>query len=595
MNGPSQEQLPPQSQLGAPEDDGEEFALGAGLNLADPNSPLARFYLRGSHVAGAIGLALLFVWFTHLPVWHTDVWAHLRFGEYIVTQGKLPDHEMFSGEFADQQSRYINYQWVAQAGAYWLFDLGRRLAAPDEDARLGAGALMLGTAHGAILCLRFILLLAAFYRLTRSFGWALVGMALVFGTSVFNHLWILRPQIIGELGFAALLLALSQPVLSRRALVLVPAVFVLWANCHGSFPIGFILLGVALAGQVLEVASRQWTQARSASEEKTFPSLALRACVETFRALVADQQAKRLLGVTVLSLVAVAALNPHGPMLFVHSYRLQSNPNIPTMEEWKPVPVKSLSGYTFLATLAILVPLLRKSPTRFTATQVLLLLVFGLQSMAHARILVWWSMVFPWVVLPHLQACCARAFPNLLREVSPPNLRWTVCAVVGVPLILLYSGPLLWLVFGNPPVAAWRVTSETPFQVSRDLKKVYDADHEGKLGRCVFASETMGDYLLWDLRAEPPVHVFCYTHVHLFAPEHWRKALAVKSGDPGWQQILDDYRVEFVVLEPYRYSRRMGGYSDLIDQIEAAPDRWRVVSEGPVFYARRIHSETLAR
>jgi hypothetical protein len=314
-----------------------------------------------------------------------------------------------------------------------------------------------------------------------------------------------------------------------------------------------------------------------------------------FHALLADSQTKRLFGVTALSLVAVAALNPHGPLLFLHSYLLQSNPNIPTMEEWKPVPVKSLSGYTFLATLAVLVPLLRKSPVRFTATQVLLLLVFGLQSMAHARILVWWAMVFPWVVLPHLQAWCARAFPNLLREAAPPNLRWTVCGVIGVPLLLSYSGPLLWLVFHDPPEAVRRVTAETPVQVSRELQKLYDADHEGKLGRCVFASETMGDYLFWDLRTEPAVHVFCYTHVHLFTREHWQQALAVKSGDPGWQQILDDHHVEFIVLELYRYSRRTGGYSDLIDQIEAAPDRWRVMSEGPVFVAQRTHSDSLAR
>ncbi len=576
MSSPSQEQLPSQP-LDLPEDEAEEFTLGAGLNLADPNSPLARFYLRGSHVLGALGLALLFIWFTHLPVWHTDVWAHLRFGEYIVTQGKLPEREMFSGELADQESPYINYQWLAQAGAYWLFDLGRRLAAPNEEAQLAAGALLLSTAHGIILCLRFVLLLVAFHRLTRSFSWALVGLALVFATAVFSHLWILRPQILGEMGFAALLVALSRPVLSRRAFLLVPAILVLWANCHGSFPMGFILLGVVLAGQVLEVVIRQGRE--------TGLHLA-----EMLRALLTDPQVQSLLGVIILSLVAVAVLNPHGPMLFLHSYRLQSNPNIPTMEEWKPVPVKSLSGYTFLATLALLVPLLRKSPARFTATQVLLLLVFGLQSLAHARILVWWSMVFPWVVLPHLQAWGAQAFPNLLREAAPPNLRWTLGSLVGVPLLLLYSGPLQWLVFHSPPEAVRRVTAETPVQVARELRKVYAADHEGKLGRCIFTSETMGDYLFWDLRLDPPVHVFCYTHVHLFTREHWQQALAVKSGEPGWQQILDEHHVEFIVLEPYRYSRRLGGYSDLIDQIGAAPDRWRILSEGPVFVAQRNHA-----
>jgi hypothetical protein len=586
MNRPSQEQRLPPTRPSAPDDNQEEFTLGAGLDLADPNSPLARYYLRGSHVVAGVVLALLFVWYTHLPVWHSDVWAHLRFGEYIVTHGSLPQREMFSGDFADQESLYINYQWVAQAGAYWLFDAGRRLAAPNDDARLAAGAMMLGTAHGVIVCLRFVLLLLAFFRLTRSLPWALVGAALVFLTSVFIHLWILRPQVLGELGFAALLVALSRPVLSRRALVLIPAVLVLWANCHGSFPVGFILLGVACAGQALEVALRQWSES----------GFGLRG---TFRALAADQQTRRLVSAIVLALAAVAVLNPHGPLLFLHSYLLQSNPNIPSMNEWNPLPVKRPEGYIFLATVLLLVPLLRKSPIRFTATQVLLLLVFGLQSMAHARILVWWSMVFPWVILPHLQAYATRAFPKLLRPAPPPNLRWTLGLVAGVPLILLWSEPLQWLVFRNPPILfderhqTWGVSAVTPVQVSRDLKKEYDADRQGKLGRCVFASETLGDYLLWDLRTDPPVRVFCYTHVHLLTPEHWRQALAVKFANPNWQQILDDHHVEFILLESELY--RVGGYSDLIDQIEAVPDRWRVVSAGPVFVARRVHPDVPAR
>src|SRR5207302_550384 len=81
-----------------------------------------------------------------------------------------------------------------------------------------------------------------------------VGVGMVFGMSLFCHLRILRPQILGELAFAGLLLVLSRPVLSRRALFFVPLAMVLWVHCHASFPIGFVLLGTALAGLVIAVA-----------------------------------------------------------------------------------------------------------------------------------------------------------------------------------------------------------------------------------------------------------------------------------------------------------------------------------------------------
>ena len=132
-----------QSEALSQEDQPNSETIGAGLDLADPNSRLAPLYLCPRHVAALVFLVVVFVFLSHLRVWHTDVWGHLRFGEYIVTHRQLPRHEMFSGPFADQAAPYINYQWLAQAGAYLAFDFGRQLSAPDVEHRLGGGALLL--------------------------------------------------------------------------------------------------------------------------------------------------------------------------------------------------------------------------------------------------------------------------------------------------------------------------------------------------------------------------------------------------------------------------------------------------------------------
>jgi hypothetical protein len=101
------------------------------------------------------------------------------------------------------------------------------------------------------------------------------------------------------------------------------------------------------------------------------------------------------------------------------------------------------------------------------------------------------------------------------------------------------------------------------------------------LPRCVFASETLGEYLLWDLRLEPPVRIFCYTHVHLFTPEHWLECMTVKNGDPGWEAILDRHQVAFLVFEPDQHTH-------LAEQIRAAADRWEIVPRmAPILVARR--------
>jgi hypothetical protein len=208
----------------------------------------------------------------------------------------------------------------------------------------------------------------------------------------------------------------------------------------------------------------------------------------------------------------------------------------------------------------------------------LLLAVFGWQTLAHARMLVWWCMLYPWALLPHLEAIGRQYFPRLLRDRTPPNLRKTILAGMIVGVVLLWSMPVQWLLFGRAPAVAERVTKVTPVAAVHALEKQYR--REPDLGRCVFTSETLGDYVLWALRPEPPVRVFCYTHVHLLTPAHWQECMLVKNADHRWPDVLDRHGVQFLVLEASLYG-------PLIQQVQAASDRWQVQAQEPVFVARR--------
>src|SRR5262249_14505782 len=272
--------------------------------------------------------------YTLVRVWFTDVWGHLRFGEYIVETGELPTRESFSGDFADQKALYVNFQWLSQAGAYLVYKSGVELASGLGEGELwnrhlGGGALMLTTAQALIVTLRLIVLLLAFRRLTGSLPFALIGVIIAFGMGVVFNLGIIRPQILGELGFAILLLALSRPVLSRRALVYVPLVMVLWANCHGSFAMGLVLLGAALAGQGIQVVIDNWRPAVLSTQYSVLSTVSF-----LLRSVWRDVQFRRLALVLALSVVAVAILNPHGPYLYLYSLELANHANIQTMEEW---------------------------------------------------------------------------------------------------------------------------------------------------------------------------------------------------------------------------------------------------------------------
>lgn len=539
-------------------------AEGTGFDFADPNSRLAPLYLRTSHVVAATFLAATFLFVSSGGVWHTDVWGHLRFGQYIVEERRLPTHEMFSGDYADQSATYINYQWLAQSGAYLVFALGERLAAGDADHRLGGGLVLLASVHALIVTLRLLLLIGAFRRLTGSLAYAVLGAALVLLPGYFYHVPILRPQVLGELGLAALLLALSSRVLGRRSVAFIVVVMVLWANAHGSFAVGFVVLGLVLAGQFVSAAWRAVQERR-------------------LRTVAADIGVQRLTAALVLSLIAAAVLNPHGIELFRSSWELSRHPNIASMNEWQPLPFNALAGGVFFGSLMPALVLLWLNRKEVTPAQCLLLAFFAWQTLAHARMTVWWTMIVVWAALPHLAAVGRRWRPNWLTDTDQLNLRKTILAIV-VPVVLFLWSPLgQWAVLGDAPLGSKRVSRGTPLAAAEYLRQqfTHNAALQAESTRVVFASETAGEYLLWDLRLEPPVRVTCYTHVHLFTLEHWRDCKKVLDGEREWEAIVDRLGAQFLVFEPEEHSR-------LAERVKAAVERWEIVPNmGKLLVARR--------
>jgi hypothetical protein len=561
-------------------------SLGAGFDFADPNSRLAPLYLRASHVVAVFFLALLFLWFSYRPVWYTDIWAHLKFGEYIIEEGRLPTEEMFSGDFAEK-TPYINYQWAAQAAEYLVFELGRNLGGGDSDHQLWAGAALLALSLAVVRTLQFLVLILAFRRLTGSLPFALVGAGLALFLSLFASLNIVRPQMFGDLAFALLLLLLSQPVLSWRALILGPLLMVAWANFHGSFAIGLALMGMFWAGRALSLVWPAGGEAASADGKTPSPSWGERLR-NWPRALLRDVQTRRLTLLLAASLAGVAVLNPHGPALLLYTWKLANHPNIVTMGEWMPLPLQSPGGMAFVASVLLLVPILYWSPKRVTPTQILLVVVFGVQTLLHLRFLNWWAMVYPWVVVPHGEAIYRR-YGRSVGEEAPPDLRKTILAAILALVVISWSQPGQWLLAGllgrEEPLGPECLDRHTPVAVAKYMK-------EHPPIAPIFASETLGDYLVWDLPVNPrQPTVFCYTHLHLFTTRHWQECETVENAEKGWQRILDRHGVRYLAVEMSRFGK-------LIDEVEADKEGWKVIrlkDTGIFFAQRRLPGENAGR
>jgi hypothetical protein len=530
-------------------DDPDEVAGGRALEKSLSVDRRRRWSSWSMRTSGVIVVGLLGFTFLIIdlhPMFYSDVWGHLRYGEWIWSHRRLPAREPFT-PFADQHLPYMNFQWLCQALFYLLYHAGELVAGGDEIRRTEGGVEWLRAFHASVEVCRFALLLVAFRRRSGSAALACGWLALSVVLAGHGHLAILRPQIIGEALFAGLLLALSAPVLSRRAAVVVPLTMVVWANTHGSFTIGLALLGLCLAGRVIDA----WTGSNGGA-----------------RSAWTDPQVRRCFTVLVAAVLAIAILNPHGPWLYWHTLKLARHPNIATMIEWSPLGFDLRSGWhwNYLGLVALAVGIQAVNRKWFPASDYVLLFAFGLPPLFQQRMMVWWMMVAPWVLIPHVATIVGRIRGERPQRVREPSLRKTLIALQILIVTALLSAPVRWLVNGRPEALENSAYNATPWQVvaelratkeqrgkwlpqlARGLKEYYP---QGSIGGAIFSSELLGDYLLWGLAPQTPINA--YSHAHLFTPEYWLHFRMTKAGMPGYDRFLDYNHVNLVVIEAALY------------------------------------------
>ncbi len=482
--------------------------------------------LRGSQVGALLLLVLVFVLASVPPLWHTDVWAHLKYGEWIAVHRQLPAHEPFC-PFADSAAKWSPYCWLTQVGLYLAFHAGELIAGGSALTRTEGGVEALKATHALLVVGRFALLLVAFKRRSGSLGIASACLAVLVLLSL-GSIALLRPQVVGELLFSGLLLLLSGP--AERSLLLAPGLVALWANAHGSYPLGFALLGAALVA----------------------------ACIEKDRAA-----ARRAAIALALSVAAVAVFNPSGPRIFLETVELARNPNMATTREWSPLAFSLSWGWHvhYLVSVALLAAVLGVSPRRPSALEALLLLL-GVAPLVQQRWLVWWFLVVPWIAARHVSLIVAAR--GGVRQ-GEANLRKTVIAATVVFAGLLLTGPARWLASGHPESLERSVFAGTPWREALAIVSPREAPGEvaalgseiagrypgGRFVGTVFTSEMSGDYLLWALPAAYPVTA--YSHVHAFSPTYWQAWRAAKQCRPGWREFLEATGSNLVVIEGALY------------------------------------------
>lgn len=330
----------------------------------------------------------------------------------------------------------------------------------------------------------------------------------------------LRPQQFGFVLFAATLWAVTTRHHSPRRVWLVPLFMVAWANLHGSFPLGLVLLGLA------------WLEDR--------PSAPLAA--------------RRLLLVAGVAVVATF-VDPWGPRVWSYVVQLSTDPVVADhIAEWGPPSVHSPTGLLFFLSMFAVALLLSRAPRPIGWLPLCTLGLFAGLGLLAIRGVVWWAMVAPVVV--------ARLLPDPQEGRQEARQRPPLHALLAVGLVALL---VVTLPFGrgtDPLTGGPAVLTYAPEHLVAAARAAAPA------GAHTFVSQL---YASWAELSTPGSLVAVDSRIEIFPETVWDDYYLVSAGGEGWAEVLDRWDVAVLILEPAQAE-------GLLQVIGRHPE-WRLITD----------------
>jgi hypothetical protein len=281
------------------------------------------------HAGEAAALAALAVLVLTLgvsPITDYDLFLHLKTGAVVLESGRVPRVDDYSALARGRP--FVAHEWLSGV----LFHAVER-----GFGRNGFAALSGLTALAALLTAAALYEAARFLGASPAAAVPLLALSMVLAAARLTP----RPHVLSYLLTAVFLLVLA----GRRAGWRIPPwtlllLQVLWANLHGSFLLGPLIVGLAAAGEAID--------ARFAPKgpEPVAAGPAGRSAARR------PGEARRL-ALLAAGLVAVSLVNPYGARLLAFPFRLTGSDFMGTIYEWRP-PFGSAYAGTYMARYYIL-------------------------------------------------------------------------------------------------------------------------------------------------------------------------------------------------------------------------------------------------
>ena len=439
------------------------------------------------HFALAAGLALLVFAFNRPDVNDPDIWWHLNDAQQIL-QGHLPRLDTFS--WTAKGSPWMDHEWLSEIPFYLSYKT------------LGLRGL-----YGCAFLLSLITLWLILYRTTKKTG----DLKNSFVVAVYCVLLTVvsfgpRMLLFGWIYMLIMLIALDRfQEGHEKAVWVIPPLFLLWVNSHGSWMIGLVVFSIIAGAGLFQFEFGQ---------------------IEAYR--WSRRQLKLLVTVGLLS-VGALFVNPYGYKLVMYPFDMAFHQklNIQYVQEWASVDFHNARGKVVFIALAAVLACSFLSKKKILLADLLLLILAFYSGFTYVRFL----FLLAILVSPFLTARI-HLFP---------------------PYDAKLDKPILNLVFGLVVlgIIVWRFPTET--KLKTELEKSFPADQsisflrDHNIRQNVLTHYMWGGYLEHSL---PELPVFVDSRVDIFeyngTLKDYLNMIAMKEP----LAILDRRKIEYVYFDP---------------------------------------------
>jgi len=464
---------------------------------------------------------------------------HLRTGQYIWEQRSIPRQDIYS--FTFQGMPWLTHEWLTELVLYPIYQ--------------AAGFTGLSLAFATVITAAYAILF--FILRLRGVGPVLSAILVALAALTSAPIWGARPLMFSILFAAIYLLILELHRMGRRRYILIlPPLMILWVNLHGAYILGLAILTIYILGPLIEGLVR-WQGHR----------------------------------VPVYSLIVIAALCLAATLINPNTYRILAYPfQIVTSQamrayvsEW-PSPDFHRPQYLPLAISFLLLlsslGLSRPVTLRRQATDLLLILFFGFLALQSRRHIPFFALAAT-PILGQLLESLRQDFTSTPLYLRLKGLMGQVNREVSTTAL---TQAVNWLMVGTILASVlWGLSSAVSSEANGVAQRRYfpaDAvdyiEREGIKGR-LYNSYNWGGYLI--LRLYPSQKVFIDSRADVYGDAFINEYVEAYFVRPGWRQVLDNYKIEYVLIEEG---------SPLANLLTASGD-WLTLYSDPVaaLFARR--------